>query len=82
MTESNRRGDNMSSEVERDLKELETEFQGLNEGFRIASEKLDAIEIVLNLHYVEGDMTHKEALDEICHLVYPESRPSSEVKPE
>ncbi len=45
-------------------------------------QKLEAIEIILNLHYVEGDMTEKEALDEICHLVFPESRPSSEVNPE
>ena len=37
---------------------------------------IDAIEIILQLHYVEGDMTPKEALDEICHLVLPESHHS------
>ena len=50
------------------------------EKVKIELDKLEAIEIVLHLHYVEGDMTEKEALDEICHLVHPESRPSSEVK--
>jgi len=35
----------------------------------------EAIEIILHIHYVLGDMTAKEALDEICHLVYPDSRP-------
>ncbi len=37
---------------------------------------IEAIEIILQLHYVEGDMTPKEALDEICHLIHPESSPS------
>ena len=35
----------------------------------------EAIEIILHIHYVLGDMTAQEALDEICHLVYPDSRP-------
>lgn len=48
----------------------------------VKKDTIEAIEIVLTLHYVEGDMTEKEALDEICHLVHPESRPSSEVNHE
>lgn len=33
----------MSGDIEKDFTELEAEYDGLNEGFRIASDKLDAI---------------------------------------
>jgi len=38
---------------------------------------LDAVEVILNIHYVLGDMDAQEALDEICHIVFPESCPRS-----
>lgn len=38
--------------------------------------KIGAIEILLDLHYVEGDMSPKEAIDEVCHIIFPESRHS------
>lgn len=31
---------------------------------------VDAIQVILHLYYVEGDMNSTEALDEICHLVF------------
>lgn len=37
---------------------------------------IEAIEVILNLHYMEGDMNPKEVIDKICHLVLPESSPS------
>lgn len=61
---------------------LKTPLDDWHKKVKVELDKIEAIEIVLNLHYVEGDMTEKEALDGICHLVHPESRPSSEVKSE
>ena len=37
----------------------------------------EAIEVILTIHYVLGDMTAQEALDEICHIIYPQSKPQS-----
>ena len=41
---------------------------------------IEAIEIILSLYYIIGDMTSEEALAEIAHLIYPESslRPSNQ----
>jgi len=47
-----------------------------NRRIKSLEDTIEAIEIILNLHYVEGDMTEKEAIDEICHLVHPKSSPS------
>ena len=37
----------------------------------------DAIEVILTIYYVLGDMTAQEALDEICNIVFPEGNPQS-----